>query len=65
MRPTTSPIADLTLVERALLLLLGSAAVAESLQIACAAPELAIADHKPYLDLTRLRAATWKSVLGV
>jgi hypothetical protein len=41
------------------------AAAAESLQMACAASELAIADVKPFIDLTRPGAATWKGVLGV
>jgi hypothetical protein len=57
MRPTTPSIADFTLVEHVLPLLLGGAAPAESLQMAFAASELAIADVKPSLDLSRLRAA--------
>ena len=57
-------VADLTHVRHLLLLLFGSAAAAESLQIAFAASELAIADVKLYLDLTRFRTATWKGVLG-
>jgi len=54
----TPSIADNTLVEHVLPLLFGGAAAAESLQMAFAAPELAIADLKPFFDLSRLRAAT-------
>lgn len=41
------------------------AAAAESLQMACAASGLAIADVKPFIDLTRPGAATRKGVLVV
>jgi len=58
MHPMTPSIADNTLVEHVLPLLFGGAAAAESLQMAFAAPELAIADLKPFFDLSRLRAAT-------
>lgn len=58
-------VADLTHVRHLLLLLSGSAAAAELLQMAFAASELAIADVEQYLDLPRFRLATWNGVLGV
>jgi hypothetical protein len=58
MQPTAPPIADFTHVGHVVLLLFGGAVAAESLQMAFSASELAIADMKPFFDLTRLRAAT-------
>jgi len=63
--PMTRLIAGFFHAEYVLLSPLRDAAAAESLQIACTASELAIADAKPFLDLTRLGADTWKGVLGV
>ena len=58
-------IANLIHVGHVLLLVFGGAVAAESLQMVFAASELAIVDVEPCLDLARLRAATWKGVLGV
>jgi hypothetical protein len=65
MHPVTPSVAESTHVEHALLPPLVEAAAAESLQMAFAAPELAIADVRPCSDLTRLRAGTWGITLEV
>ena len=65
MHPMVPSIANLIHVGHVLLLLIGGAVAAESLQMVFAASELAIVDVEPCLDLARLRAATWKGVLGV
>lgn len=59
MHPITPFIAGRIRVEHALLSPPGGATAADSMQMAFAASELAIADVGPFSDLTRLGETAW------